>query len=124
MINRLIAVNPWCVLVPSKKLVRIIETRFAEKGHRRYCLKDKITYVRDKVKGKVKLLDAWSDMPVGGDASFRFFTVEVARGMELGVNHEKDTAPKLQGKIRKCKVVCCGIMDDNEIKPQTVSPHG
>ena len=46
-INRLIAANPGCVLVPSSKQARILETRFAEKGHRRYCLKDKITYVRE-----------------------------------------------------------------------------
>ena len=46
-INRLIAANPGCVLVPSEKQSRILETRFAERGHRRYCLKDKITYVRE-----------------------------------------------------------------------------
>ena len=46
-INRLIAANPGCVLVPSEKQARILETRFAERGHRRYCLKDKITYVRE-----------------------------------------------------------------------------
>lgn len=46
-INRLIAANPGCVLVPSDKQARILETRFAEKRHRRYCLKDKITYVRE-----------------------------------------------------------------------------
>jgi hypothetical protein len=33
---------------------------------------------RLKVKGKVKLSDGWSDVPEGGDPSFRFFTVEVA----------------------------------------------
>ena len=32
---------------------------------------------RLKVKGKVKLSDGWSDVPEGGDPSFRFFTVEV-----------------------------------------------
>ena len=30
-----------------------------------------------KVKGKAKLLDGWSDVPEGGEKSFRFFTVEV-----------------------------------------------
>ena len=33
---------------------------------------------RIKVKGKAKLSDGWSDVPEGGDTSFRFFTVEVA----------------------------------------------
>ena len=33
---------------------------------------------RLKVKGKAKLSDGWSDVPDGGDPSFRFFTVEVA----------------------------------------------
>ena len=33
---------------------------------------------RIKVKGKAKLSDGWSDVPDGGDPSFRFFTVEVA----------------------------------------------
>jgi hypothetical protein len=32
---------------------------------------------RLKVKGKAKLSDGWSDVPDGGDPSFRFFTVEV-----------------------------------------------
>ena len=32
---------------------------------------------RIKVKGKAKLSDGWSDVPDGGDAAFRFFTVEV-----------------------------------------------
>ena len=32
---------------------------------------------RLKVKGKVELSDGWSDVPEGGDPSFRFFTVEV-----------------------------------------------
>ena len=30
------------------------------------------------MKGKAKLSDGWSDVPEGGDTSFRFFTVEVA----------------------------------------------
>ena len=33
---------------------------------------------RIKVKGKAKLSDGWSDVPGGGEKSFRFFTVEVA----------------------------------------------
>ena len=33
---------------------------------------------RIKMKGKAKLTDGWSDVPAGGDSSFRFFTVEVA----------------------------------------------
>ena len=33
---------------------------------------------RIKVKGKAKLSDGWSDVPDGGEKSFRFFTVEVA----------------------------------------------
>ena len=33
---------------------------------------------RIKVKGKAELSDGWSDVPEGGDASFRFFTVGVA----------------------------------------------
>ena len=32
---------------------------------------------RIKTKGKAKLSDSWSDVPTGGDSSFRFFTVEV-----------------------------------------------
>jgi hypothetical protein len=32
---------------------------------------------RLKVKGKAALLNGWSDVPEGGDPSFRFFTVEV-----------------------------------------------
>jgi hypothetical protein len=32
---------------------------------------------RIKTKGKAKLSDGWSDVPEGGNASFRFFTVEV-----------------------------------------------
>ena len=32
---------------------------------------------RLKVKVKAKLSDGWSDVPDGGDALFRFFTVEV-----------------------------------------------
>ena len=32
---------------------------------------------RIKVKGKAELSDGWSDVPDGGDPSFRFFTVEV-----------------------------------------------
>ena len=32
---------------------------------------------RIRVKGKVKLSDGWSDVPEGGNSSFRFFTVEV-----------------------------------------------
>ena len=32
---------------------------------------------RIKVKGKAKLSDGWSDVPDGGDPSFRFFAVEV-----------------------------------------------
>jgi hypothetical protein len=32
---------------------------------------------RIKAKGKARLTDAWSDIPDGGDVSFRFFTVEV-----------------------------------------------
>lgn len=32
---------------------------------------------RNKAKGKAKLTDGWSDVPAGGDSSFRFFTVEV-----------------------------------------------
>ena len=32
---------------------------------------------RIKAKGKARLTDAWSYVPDGGDASFRFFTVEV-----------------------------------------------
>ena len=33
---------------------------------------------RIKAKGKAKLTDGWSDVPNGGNPSFRFFTVEVA----------------------------------------------
>jgi len=33
---------------------------------------------RIKAKGKARLTDAWSDVPDGDDALFRFFTVEVA----------------------------------------------
>ena len=33
---------------------------------------------RIKVKGKAKLSDVWSDVPEGGNPSFRFFTVGVA----------------------------------------------
>ena len=33
---------------------------------------------RIKVKGKVELSDGWSDVPAGGERSFRFFPVEVA----------------------------------------------
>ena len=33
---------------------------------------------RLKVKGKAKLSEGWSDVPDRGDASFRFFTAEVA----------------------------------------------
>ena len=33
---------------------------------------------RIKMKCKAKLTDGWSDVPAGGDSSFRFFTVEVA----------------------------------------------
>ena len=33
---------------------------------------------RLKVKGKAELADGWNDVPDGGDATFRFFTVEVA----------------------------------------------
>lgn len=33
---------------------------------------------RFKVKGKARLTDGWSDVPDGGDPSFRFFIVEVA----------------------------------------------
>jgi hypothetical protein len=33
---------------------------------------------RIKAKGKAKLTDGWSDVPDGGNPSFRFFTVEVA----------------------------------------------
>ena len=32
---------------------------------------------RLKVKGKVELADGWSDVPEGGNSTFRFFTVEV-----------------------------------------------
>jgi hypothetical protein len=32
---------------------------------------------RIKAKGKAKLSDVWSDVPVSGNSSFRFFTVEV-----------------------------------------------
>ena len=32
---------------------------------------------RIKTKGKAKLTDSWQDVPVGGNSSFRFFTVEV-----------------------------------------------
>jgi hypothetical protein len=32
---------------------------------------------RIKTKGKAKLSDVWSDVPEGGDSTFRFFTVEV-----------------------------------------------
>ena len=32
---------------------------------------------RLKVKGKAELSDGWSDVPEGGDASFRFFPIEV-----------------------------------------------
>ena len=32
---------------------------------------------RLKVKGKAELSDGWSDVPEGGNESFRFFTVEV-----------------------------------------------
>ena len=32
---------------------------------------------RIKTKGKAKLTDSWQDVPVGGNFSFRFFTVEV-----------------------------------------------
>lgn len=46
-IRKLREANPGCVIVPSYKQSRILETRFASKGHRKYCLKDKITYVRD-----------------------------------------------------------------------------
>ena len=33
---------------------------------------------RLKVKGKARLSDGWSDVPAGGERSFRFFPVEVA----------------------------------------------
>ena len=33
---------------------------------------------RIKVKGQAKLTDGWSDVPNGGNPSFRFFTVEVS----------------------------------------------
>ena len=33
---------------------------------------------RIKPLGKAKLSDSWQDVPLGGDTSFRFFTVEVA----------------------------------------------
>ena len=33
---------------------------------------------RIKVKGKAKLSDGWSDVPDGGEKSFRLFTVELA----------------------------------------------
>jgi hypothetical protein len=29
------------------------------------------------MKGRAKLTDGWSDVPEGGEKSFRFFTVEV-----------------------------------------------
>jgi len=32
---------------------------------------------RSKVKGKAELSDGWSDVPEGGNSTFRFFTVEV-----------------------------------------------
>ena len=32
---------------------------------------------RLKVMGKAELADGWNDVPDGGDATFRFFTVEV-----------------------------------------------
>ena len=32
---------------------------------------------RLKVKGKAELSDGWSDVPEGGNSTFRFFTVEV-----------------------------------------------
>ena len=34
--------------------------------------------LRIKVKVKAELADVWSDVPDGGDSSFRFLTVEVA----------------------------------------------
>ena len=37
----------------------------------------KLFVTRIKVKGKMELSDGWSDVPEGGDPSFRFFTVEV-----------------------------------------------
>ena len=33
---------------------------------------------RLKVRGKAELADGWSDVPEGGNSTFRFFTVEVA----------------------------------------------
>ena len=32
---------------------------------------------RIKVRGKAELADGWSDVPEGGNSTFRFFTVEV-----------------------------------------------
>ena len=32
---------------------------------------------RLKVRGKAELADGWNDVPDGGDASFRFFPIEV-----------------------------------------------
>ena len=46
-IERLMKANPGCVLVPSDKQARILETRFATSAQRRYCKKDQITYVRE-----------------------------------------------------------------------------
>lgn len=46
-IDRLIKGNPGCVLVPSDKQARILETRFATAAQRRYCHNGQITYVRE-----------------------------------------------------------------------------
>ena len=37
----------------------------------------KLFVTRIKVKGKMELSDGWSDVPEGGNSTFRFFTVEV-----------------------------------------------
>lgn len=39
--------NPGCILVDSRKQVRILETKFRPRGFAKYCLKGQITYVRD-----------------------------------------------------------------------------
>ena len=46
-IKRLRDENPACILVPSHKQARILETRVASSRDRRYTTKSDVTYVRD-----------------------------------------------------------------------------
>ena len=121
-INRLIASNPGCVLVPSDRQARILETKLSTKGQRRYCLKDKITYVREDYRcthcnSEISLEDAnEACCEVSAKRSFALW-----RGMRLDADKTAKINARIDELRRENTVIRSGgqpIADNHDTEKQ------